>query len=128
MSTTRAEGGVTKTPNAQVSTFSIESSVQTSVVSEAAALDLRVARRMFYGGFAALPLLWLVAWWHFRKSMRNSSADPRLAWYVHRSLVGATCGAVALVAWIVAVQLSWHTWGDFGRSIMIVIPEGDEFS
>ena len=83
---------------------------------------------MFYGGFAALPLLWLVAWWHFRKSMRNSSADPRLAWYVHGSLVGATCGAVALVAWIVAVQLSWHTWGDFGRSIMIVIPEGDEFS
>lgn len=94
-----------------------------SSVSEQAALDLRVARRMFYGGFAALPWLWFVAWVHFRKPARQPGADPQLKKYADRSLVGAICGGVALVAWIVAVQLSWHSWGDFGISIMLVVPD-----
>jgi presenilin enhancer 2 len=94
-----------------------------SSVSEQAALDLRVARRMFYGGFAALPWLWFVAWVHFRKPARQPGADPQLKKYADRSLVGAICGGVALVAWIVAVQLSWHSWGDFGVSIMLVVPD-----
>ena len=80
-----------------------------------AALDLRVARRMFYGGFALLPWLWFVAWFHFRKVAKEPHADPRLATYVHRSLVGAISGGVVFVAWIVTVNLSWQSWGEFGR-------------
>ena len=90
-----------------------------------AALDLKVARRMFYGGFAGLPWLWFVLWVHFRKVAKEPGADPRLSTYVNGSLVGAICGGVALVSWIVAVQTSWHTWGDFGKSLMLVIPEDE---
>ena len=80
---------------------------------------------MFYGGFAALPWLWFVAWLHYRKVAKHPHADPRLATYVHRSLIGAVCGGVAFIAWVVAVQLGWEHWGEFGKSIMLVIPEDD---
>ena len=89
-------------------------------------LDLVVARRMFYGGFAALPFLWLVSWWHYRKVAKQPDAHPMLAVYVNRSLIGAVCGFVALLAWITYVQLTWRTWGEFGRSLMLVMPEPDE--
>ena len=91
----------------------------------AAALDLRVARRMFYGGFALLPWLWFITWAHFRKVAKQPHADPRLATYVHRSLIGAICGAVAFVAWVVTIQLSWQHW-EFAKSIMLVVPEDYE--
>ena len=104
----------------------LEGAQPLSAVAAQAALDLRVARLMFYGGFAALPWLWFIVWVHFRKVAKQSNADPRLAIYVNRSLVGAICGGVALFAWVLAVQLSWQTWGEFGESIMLVVPEGDE--
>ena len=81
---------------------------------------------MFYGGFAGLPWLWFVAWFHFRNVAIQPHADPRLATYATRSLVGAICGGAAFVAWVVAVQLGWQSWGDFGTSIMLIIPEGDD--
>ena len=92
----------------------------------AAALDLKVARRMFYGGFAGLPWLWFIAWLHFRHAAKLPSADPQLAVYARRSGVGALIGGLAFVAWIVTVQLYWRTWGEFGRSIMLIVPEEDE--
>ena len=81
---------------------------------------------MFYGGFAALPWLWFVSWWHFRKVASQPDAHPSLAVYVNRSLIGAICGAVALLSWIIYVQLNWQEWGEFGRSLMLVTPEIDE--
>ena len=94
-----------------------------AAATAAAALDLRVARRMYYGGFALLPWLWFINWFHFRNAARQPHADPQLATYVHRSLVGAVSGLVLFVAWVVTVSLSWESWGDFGRSIMMVVPE-----
>ena len=70
-----------------------------------------------------MPWLWFVAWAHFRHVAQLPSADPRLAMYVKRSGVGAACGGVLFLAWVVAVQLGWRSWGDFGRSIMLVVPE-----
>mmetsp|Transcript_31345 Transcript_31345/g.81890 ORF Transcript_31345/g.81890 Transcript_31345/m.81890 type:complete len:122 (-) Transcript_31345:258-623(-) len=102
-------------------------SLESAEPDAAAALDLRVARRMFYGGFAALPFLWFVVWVHYRKTAEQPSADPRLATYVRSSLIGAISGGIAVLAWVIAVQISWQSWGEFGRSIMLVIPEGDEY-
>ena len=86
-----------------------------------AALDLKVARRMFYGGFAGLPWLWFVAWAHFRHVAKSPTADPQLQNYVNRMLYGAICGGVLFIAWVVMVQLNWRAWG--WQSIMLVVPE-----
>ena len=72
----------------------------------AAADDLRVVRRLFYGGFALLPWLWFVGWVQFRASARKPDADPRLASLVRSCLVGAVASAVAFASWVALVR-SW---------------------
>ena len=104
----------------ETSTLELESG---RAAQEAAALDLKVARRMFYGGFAGLPFLWFVAWVHFRSIAKLPTADPQLQTYVNRSLIGAIVGGLGFVAWVITVQTSWRSWGAFGQSIMLVIPE-----
>ena len=90
----------------------------------AAALDLKVARRLFYGGFAGLPWLWFIAWLHFRHAARLPSADPRLATYARRSGVGAIIGGLLFLAWIIYVQMTWRDWSEgTRRSLMLVVPE-----
>ena len=91
-----------------------------------AALDLKVARRMFYGGFLGLPWLWFVSWAHFRHVAKQPNADPQLQKYVIRSLVGAIVGAVLFIAWIVYVQFTWQSWGVSGQGLMLVVPLQDE--
>lgn len=91
-----------------------------------AALDLKVARRLFYGGFAALPWLWFVNWVHFRAISKTHKADPELRVYVQRSLVGAICGGILFVAWVAYVQLTWRSWGPEWQSLMLVVPEDSE--
>jgi presenilin enhancer 2 len=97
-----------------------------SADSAAAALDLKVARRMFYGGFAGLPWLWFIAWLHFRHAAQLPSADPQLAAYARRSGIGALVGGLLFVSWVVYVQLTWRSWGEFGRSMMLYMPEDDD--
>ena len=96
-----------------------------SAAAAAAALDVKVARRLWYGGFAGLPWLWLVNYLHFRHTARLPSADPDLEKYVYRSLCGAILGAVLFVGWVVYVQLSWRT-SSWLQSIMLVVPELSE--
>jgi len=105
----------------------VDSAAAEPITAVDAARDLRVARRMFYGGFALLPWLWFVVWIHFRKVARHPQSDPRLAAYAQRSLVGAVCGAVLFIAWVVYVQLSWQSWSlALQNSLMLIIPEQDE--
>lgn len=99
------------------------SSAASSATAAQAALDLKVARRMWYGGFAGLPWLWFVVWFHFRTPAKLPAADPQLQTYVQRSIIGAIIGGLFFVAWVIYVQLTWHTWGSFGQSFMLVIPE-----
>jgi presenilin enhancer 2 len=88
--------------------------------------ELMTCRRMYYGGFALLPWLWFVNWYHFRHYAKLPGTDPRVAVYAHRSLVGSIVGLACFVAWVVFVQLNWQSWGEFGRSIMIVVPENEK--
>ena len=117
---TTSRSGDTPEAEAEPST-----SLQLDAPTEAekqAAVDVKVARAMFFGGFAALPFLWLVAWVHFRKAAKLSHADPRLAVYVQRCLVGAVLGGLLLATWFVTVMVSWRSWGQFGRDLMLVLP------
>lgn len=91
------------------------------MANDAAQLDLKVARRMFYGGFAGLPWLWFVVWVHYRGVAKMPHSDPALQTYVNRSLVGAIIGGVVFAAWVIAVQSSWQQW--LPESWMLVIPE-----
>ena len=99
--------------------------VQETLAQElaAAALDLKVARRMFYGGFAGLPWLWFVLWVHFRHIAMAPTADRRLRKYVDWSLYGTICGSALFIAWVTFVQLRWRSWSSFGMSFMLIVPE-----
>ena len=89
-------------------------------------LDLKVARRMFWWGFALLPGLWLLVWVHFRQAVKQPGSDPLLRLYVHRSLVGATCSGVLLACWVALVQSHWREWEDRWQSLMAVAPPPEE--
>lgn len=94
-----------------------------SKAEAAAVLDLKVARYMYYAGFALLPWVWFIAWAHFRKVAKLPHSDPQLATYVRRCGVGAAIGGLAIATWYTYMSLTWRTWGPFGRSLMIVAPE-----
>ena len=89
-------------------------------------LDLKVARRMFWWGFALLPGLWLLVWVHFRQAVTQPGSDPRLRLYVHRSLVGAACSGVLLSCWVALVQSHWREWEDRWQWLMVVAPPLEE--
>ena len=82
----------------------------------AAADDLRVVRRLFYGGFALLPWLWFVGWVQFRASARKPDADPRLASLVRSCLVGAVASAVAFAGWVALVR----SWPGLGAALALL--------
>lgn len=88
--------------------------------------DVRVARLLFMGGFLALPWLWFVVWFHYRRIAKQPHASPALSRYVRYSGIGASVGCVLFLAWFTVVQLNWRSWGEWGRSIMMVFPEDDE--
>ena len=89
-------------------------------------LDVKVARRMFWWGFALLPGLWLLVWVHFRQAVVQPGSDPRLRLYVHRSLVGAACSGVLLASWVALVQINWREWVDRWEWLMVVAPPPEE--
>ena len=97
-----------------------------AVVDRKATTDFVVARALFFGGFALLPFLWLVAWLHFRRAARQPGAHPQLATYVRGAAIGASVGCARLACWFVTVRIYWRSWGEAGRAIMLVMPEDDE--
>ena len=90
------------------------------------ALDLKVARRMFWCGFALLPGLWLLVWVHFRKVAREPHSDPLLQVYVQRSLIGASVSGMLLACWVVVVQATWREWNPRWQWLMAVAPPEEE--
>uniref|UniRef100_A0A5S6QPK6 Gamma-secretase subunit PEN-2 n=1 Tax=Trichuris muris TaxID=70415 RepID=A0A5S6QPK6_TRIMR len=88
---------------------------------------LFLCRRFFYGGFACLPLLWLVnSVWFFRQAFVRDSFEnqPLLRLYVAGSMIGVVLWTIVLVAWISVFQLKRTDWDAFGDYISFVVPEG----
>tara|TARA_B110001452_G_C15005536_1_gene351543 strand:- start:1 stop:459 length:459 start_codon:yes stop_codon:yes gene_type:complete len=109
-------------PSSEVLDHSVEADAEEDAE---AALDLKVARRMFWSGFALLPGIWLMVWLHYRGVAKQPRADPRLRLYVHRSMVGAACSGVLVACWVVVVQTQWRRWGESGRWLMAVAPPAE---
>lgn len=110
-------------PDAEVGSSSAQIERTPCELEKQAKQDVRVARAMFWGGFAALPFLWFVAYLHFRRAALLPHADIRLALYVRRCRTGALAGGVILFIWLTMVSLCWRSWGQFGRTLMLVLPE-----
>lgn len=59
--------------------------------------DADVAKRMFFGGCAALPWLWCVNSYHYRQHLRGPNADPEIQ--------KCTCTAsAALATWLLTLH------------------------
>eukprot|EP00965_Chrysotila_dentata_P114514 3784788-Pleurochrysis_carterae.AAC.1 len=84
--------------------------------------ELRVARIFWFAGFALLPWLWAIAWVHFRKDACVAHAPRELGIYVRRCRIATLCACVAFVCWVVTFQLSWRSWGELGRSLLLFTP------
>ena len=76
-----------------------------------------VARKMFYGGCALLPWLWLVNIIYFRKLYFSSDCPPGVRKWVHRSSVGFVTVTVLWIIWCIVFQTTYKTWG---RALLIV--------
>ena len=106
---------------------------------------VNVARKMFYGGLALLPFLWLVNLIYFRRELWSKHTPPALkacthadvsvlvqgtradhtccrCTDLHKSLVGFVVVTVLFMVWVVIFQESWQSWGDTGRDMLVVPP------
>ena len=87
---------------------------------------LVAARRMYYAGFLFLPWMWLVCFLTFRERVfkREGSGgtpvDPELKKYVWRSWAFSITSFAVVVVWIIMFQTSWKNWGDFGKSLLVI--------
>lgn len=84
--------------------------------------DIDVARRIFFGGLLALPWLWIVSLWYFRRRWADPAAPPELKAWLTRSAIGAAALTVVFLAWLVTFQLGWRGWGDWARNVLVWQP------
>ncbi|ORX92856.1 hypothetical protein K493DRAFT_316337 [Basidiobolus meristosporus CBS 931.73] len=83
-----------------------------------------ISRKMFYGGFAFLPWLWLVNFIYFRPAINRADMNPVLRKYVYGSLVGASVWLAILVAWLSVFLIHRDSWNQLGEKLTVVIPKG----
>ncbi|ORZ17677.1 hypothetical protein BCR42DRAFT_349996 [Absidia repens] len=83
-----------------------------------------ISRKMFYGGFAFLPFLWLVNVMYFFQQSRKSSAPKQLKQYVLWSLGGCIIWFLGLTIWYALFVNERSKWGALGDKITVVIPKG----
>ena len=112
--------------------------------------QVNVARKMFWGGCALLPFLWMVNLIYFRKELMSSSTPAPLkscAWLLcanlvrrrhcipdarvavtyaptdlRKSLAGLCIVTAMFVTWVVVFQTSWEGWGETGTDLLVVQP------
>ncbi len=89
-------------------------------VSKLTAEEARsISKKMFIGGFFALPLLWLINALYFRRHLR-SGGDGQVRRYVLWSLIGGVAEMLVVAAWYAVFAARWSTWGPFGERIAVV--------
>lgn len=76
-----------------------------------------VARKMFYGGCALLPWLWLVNIIYFRKLYFSAECPPGVKHYVQKSTIGFVTVTTLWIVWCVVFQTTYQSWG---RALLVV--------
>ncbi|KAI8376756.1 gamma-secretase aspartyl protease complex, presenilin enhancer-2 subunit [Choanephora cucurbitarum] len=85
---------------------------------------IAISRKMFYGGFAFLPLLWLVNFLYFYKQTQKTDAPKELKRYIYLSLGGCVVWFVVLTTWYGLFVNKRIDWGQGADRITVVIPKG----
>ncbi|ORX62706.1 gamma-secretase subunit PEN-2-like protein [Hesseltinella vesiculosa] len=85
---------------------------------------LVISKKMFYGGFAFLPFLWLVNFIYFFGQAHRPTAPKQLKQYVYMSLAGCVLWFIALTTWYGVYVNRRSSWGALGDTLTVVIPKG----
>ncbi|KAI9487156.1 MAG: putative gamma-secretase subunit pen-2 [Benjaminiella poitrasii] len=85
---------------------------------------INISKKMFYGGFAFLPLLWLVNFIYFFSTSRKTNAPKELKKYIYLSLLGCIIWFVVLTTWYALFVNKRIAWGQVADRITVVIPKG----
>ena len=80
-----------------------------------------VARKMFYGGCALLPWLWLVNIIYFRKLYFSPECPPGVKKWVGRSSIGFLVVTTLWIIWCIIFQTTYKSWG----TALLVVPVDD---
>ncbi|KAG2237202.1 hypothetical protein INT48_006606 [Thamnidium elegans] len=83
-----------------------------------------ISKKMFYGGFAFLPFLWLVNFLYFFNTSRQPNAPKALKKYIYMSLVGCLIWFIILTSWYGLFVNRRISWGQVADRITVVIPKG----
>ncbi|KAI7852807.1 gamma-secretase aspartyl protease complex, presenilin enhancer-2 subunit [Circinella umbellata] len=83
-----------------------------------------ISKKMFYGGLAFLPFLWLINFMYLFRTSRKPSAPPALKKYVYLSMAGCVAWFVAMTTWYAVYVNKRTSWGAAGDQITVVIPKG----
>jgi presenilin enhancer 2 len=99
----------------------------------------RLARRYFYGGFFALPMLWLLNWVYFHQWLKYRHCPPsvkickfRLFFAmqeanhcldVRNSVIGFLVYVTIFMGWLTTYLFKREQWGAWGDSISLIIPK-----
>lgn len=79
--------------------------------------EVSAARKMFLGGFALLPWLWLVNYIHYRGDLGNPSAPPAFKKHVKGSLYGFIAFMVLWAGWLFYYYSGDGGWRDSLRVV-----------
>ncbi|RUS22959.1 gamma-secretase aspartyl protease complex, presenilin enhancer-2 subunit [Endogone sp. FLAS-F59071] len=85
---------------------------------------LWMAKRMFWGGFAFLPFLWLVNFIYLWPATKRDNAPKELKKYLYMSLIGSIVWFVILSTWFGLFVNMRIAWGAAADMITVVIPKG----
>ncbi|CAO3701344.1 unnamed protein product [Rhizopus stolonifer] len=86
--------------------------------------QVSISKKMFYGGFAFLPFLWLVNCIYFFNTSRKQDAPKELKKYIYLSLSGCIFCFVLLTTWYALFVNKRVSWGKGADRITVVIPKG----
>eukprot|EP00003_Mantamonas_plastica_P013964 TRINITY_DN2423_c0_g1_i5.p1 TRINITY_DN2423_c0_g1~~TRINITY_DN2423_c0_g1_i5.p1 ORF type:complete len:159 (-),score=40.88 TRINITY_DN2423_c0_g1_i5:344-766(-) len=91
--------------------------------------QVNISTKMFYGGFALLPFLWLVNVWYFRHVLFALRLPGRVNGALKRNIVGSLVGflvtSVLFFTWLGVYLDNREAWGVTGDMLSVNIPKGD---
>ncbi|KAG4086560.1 gamma-secretase aspartyl protease complex, presenilin enhancer-2 subunit [Neocallimastix lanati (nom. inval.)] len=86
---------------------------------------LSISKKMFYGGFAFLPWLWLVNWIYFNPVLKQRPGlSEQIHFYVKWSFIGAAIWIVLLATWVIIFQTTRTKFGSSLDRFYVSVPKG----